>query len=288
MKVSVIIPTHNAAPWLEKQLCRLLEQTVKAEIYVIDSGSVDATQEILARFRDSVRTERIEPQAFDHGGTRDHALRQCGGDVLLFLSQDALPMDEHYIEKLLLPFADERVAGAYGRQIAWPDAPAYEKLTRSFNYPEEGRVWSGEEIGRRGIKAFFFSDTCSAIRRSAYEAVGGFDRPIITNEDMMLAAKLLRAGWKLAYQPEASVWHAHSETLAGDFRRYSRIGEVTQQYRDRLTGADSPAEGMRLVSSVCSGLLREKRVGSLFVFLTHAAFRFAGYRRGKRKARRRS
>ncbi|MBR4473210.1 MAG: glycosyltransferase [Oscillospiraceae bacterium] len=287
MRVSVIIPTLNAAPWLERQLVCLLRQTVATEIIVIDSGSDNATLEILGKFKDSIRLFVIGKKSFDHGGTRDFAVKQCKGDFLLFLSQDAIPANEYYIEKLLEPFSDDRVAGVFGRQIAWSDAPKYEKLIRIFNYPQESRVWSERDISRYGIKAYFFSNTCSAIRRSAYECVGGFDKPIITNEDMMLAAKLLHAGWKLAYQPEAKVWHSHRETLLSDYRRNARIGEVIEQYRDRLVGADSPEEGKRLVQFVCKELARKKEIGSILEFLSHAVSRFAGYRRGKRMAQRR-
>ena len=53
----------------------------------------------------------------------------------------------------------------------------------------------------------------------AYLAVGGFDAPIITNEDMMMAAKLLHAGYALAYTPEAAVYHSHRYTMEEEYRR---------------------------------------------------------------------
>ena len=287
MKISVIIPTRNAEPWLERQLACLKSQTVKAEILVVDSGSTDATLRIVGCGGDGVRLIQIPSGQFDHGGTRDFALQQCEGDIILFLSQDAVPTDGQYIEKLLLPFGDDGIAGVYCRQVAWPDAPEYEKLTRAFNYPEEGRVWSVEDIPKFGVKAYFFSDTCSAIRRSAYEAVGGFDRPIITNEDMMIAAKFLHAGWRLAYQPEATVWHSHHATLADDYRRNCRIGTVMERYRDRLVGADSAGEGTRMVRAVCGELIKERKPVELLAFLTHAAVRLTGYHTGRRKEIRR-
>lgn len=285
MSVSVIIPTLNAARWLDRQLSRLLAQTVEAEIIVIDSGSADATPAVAAQYAPRVRLIEIPNRDFDHGGTRDLALRQSGGEFVLFLTQDALPTDERYMEKLLAPFMDERVAGVFGRQIAYEDAPEYEKLTRLFNYPELPRVWSEADIPRFGVKAYFFSNACSAIRRSAYEAVGGFDAPIVTNEDMMLAAKLLHAGWRLAYAPEAAVLHSHVDTLAGEYARNIKIGRVMEQYRERLTGAASAGEGLRLVRFVSAELLRAGKPGQVPVFLTHAAVRFVGYRAGRRQER---
>ena len=285
MKVSVIIPTLNAERWITQQLNSLLSQSIETEIIVIDSGSVDATSAIVKRFAPRVRLIEIPNEDFDHGGTRDFALRQSRGDFVLFLTQDAIPTDERCVEKLLAPFSDGRVAGVFGRQIAREDAPEYEKMTRLFNYPETGRVWDEADIPRYGVKSYFFSNSCSALRRLAYEAVGGFDAPILTNEDMMLAAKLLHAGWSLAYAPEAVVRHSHENTLAMEYARNVKIGIVMEQYRERLIGAKSTGEGLRLVRFVSGKLLLAGKLLQIPVFLTHAAARFAGNRAGKRQGR---
>ena len=286
MKISVIIPTLNAERWITQQLNMLLSQTVEAEIIVVDSGSSDGTPGLVRRFAPRVRLLEIPPKDFDHGGTRDYALRQSAGDFVCFLTQDALPTDERCLEKLLAAFSSLDIAAAYGRQIARPDAPEYEKLTRQFNYPDQPRVWREAEIPRYGVKAYFFSNACAAYRRDVYLATGGFDAPIITNEDMMMAAKLLHAGYALAYTPDAAVYHSHRYTLRQEYRRNVRIGKVMEQYRDRLTGAQTDAEGWRMLRFVGSELAREGRIGELIEFGIRAAVRFAGNRVGKRKGKR--
>ena len=286
MKVSVIIPTLNAERWIARQLDMLLSQTVEVEILVIDSGSADATCSLVRAHADRVRLLEIPRDRFDHGGTRDYALRQSAGDFVCFLTQDALPTDERCLEKLLAAFSSPDVAAAYGRQIACSDAPEYEKLTRRFNYPDQPRIWREADIPRYGVKAYFFSDACAAYRRDTYLAVGGFDAPIITNEDMMMAGKLLHAGYALAYTPEAAVYHSHRYTLWQEYRRNVRIGKVMEQYRDRLTGAQTDAEGLRMLRFVGGELAREGRIGELIEFGIRAAVRFAGNRVGKRKGTR--
>ena len=281
MKISVIIPTLNAERWISQQLDMLLTQTVKAEILVIDSGSTDATLSLVRTRTDRVRLMEIPHESFDHGGTRDFALRQSSGDYVLFFTQDAIPTDQHCIEKLLSAFSSADVAAVYGRQIARPDAPEYEKLTRQFNYPDKPRVWREADIPRYGVKSYFFSNVCSAYRRDAYLAVGGFDTPIICNEDMMMAAKLLHAGCALAYTPEAAVYHSHRYTLREEYRRNKKIGLVMEQYRPRLTGAEADAEGWRMLRFVGGELARRRQYGELFTFYTHAVVRFTGNRIGK-------
>ena len=281
MKVSVIVPTLNAEAWITEQLDMLLSQTVKAEILVIDSGSADHTASIVASYGERVRLLRINRGEFDHGGTRDFALRQSTGDYVLFFTQDAVPADQRCIEKLLAAFSSPDIAAVYGRQIARPDAPEYEKLTRQFNYPDQARIWQEADIPRYGVKAYFFSNVCSAYRRHAYLSVGGFDHPIISNEDMMMAAKLLHAGYTLAYTPEATVYHSHRYTLAEELRRNVRIGRVMKQYRERLAQANTDAEGWQMLRFVTGELVRRRQYRELLAFYTHAAVRLAGNRIGK-------
>ena len=281
MKISVIIPTLNAERWISRQLNMLLSQTVEAEIIVIDSGSADATPAIVRRFAPHVRLIEIPNKDFDHGGTRDFALRQSAGDYVLFFTQDAIPTDIHCIEKLLAAFSSPDIAAAYGRQIAYPEAPKYEKLTRQFNYPDQARIWREADIPRYGVKSYFFSNVCSAYRRAAYLAVSGFDTLIICNEDMMMAAKLLHAGYALACTPEAAVYHSHCYTLLEELRRNARIGRAMGQYRDRLTQANADAEGWRMLRFVSGELARRRQYGALLSFYAHVGARFAGNRIGK-------
>ncbi len=281
MKISVIIPTCNAERWISHQLEMLSAQTLQAEIVIIDSGSTDATCSLVRAHAGRVRLLEIPRGSFDHGGTRDEALRRSEGEFICFLTHDACPSDERYLENLLGPFSDEKVGAVFGRQIAYEDAPEYERLIRQFNYPRQPRIWREEDISRLGVKAYFFSDACSAYRRRAYESVGGFDSPIASNEDMMLAAKLLHAGWSLAYQPEATVRHSHRYTLAEDYRRSVWAGNVMEQYRDRIYGANSSLEGLRMVRCVSRELTREKKSGQIPGFLVHTGVRFMGFQTGR-------
>lgn len=286
MKVSVIIPTLNAERTIAGQLDMLLSQTVQAEILVADSGSADATPDIVRSRSDRVQLLEMVQDSFDHGGTRDYALRQSSGDLVCFFTQDAMPTDEHCLEKLLSAFSSSDIAAAFGRQIAWPDAPEYEKLIRAFNYPDQPRVWREADIPRYGVKSYFFSNVCAAYRREAYLAVGGFDAPILSNEDMMMAAKLLHAGYALAYTPEAAVYHSHHFTLHQEYRRYERIGRVMEEFRGRLTGAKADPEGLRMLRFVSRELVRQRRYGELIDFYVRVAVRFAGNRIGKWKGKR--
>lgn len=65
------------------------------------------------------------------------------------------------------------------------------RAVQHYRYPAQSRVWGAEDRQALGIRAYHLSDVCSAYRRSAYEAVGGFPHPLPTNEDMLIAAAFL-------------------------------------------------------------------------------------------------
>ena len=183
MSVSVIIPTMNAGDALGRLLDALDAQTQKPdEILIVDSESTDGAPQRAAE-RSRVRLETVKRASFDHGGTRDWALRRTSGEFVIFMTQDALPADVHSVERLLAPFADARVAMAGGRQIAREDARPAEKLMRENSYPKESRVWDASDIPRMGMRAYLISDVFAAYRRSAYLQAGGFDHPILWAAD---------------------------------------------------------------------------------------------------------
>lgn len=284
MHISLVIPTLNGGKQLDRLLCSLEKQTlVPDEILVVDSASEDDTVSIASQHA-LVRVISIQRSDFDHGGTRDLALRQSSGDFVLFMTQDALPTDERYIEHLVAPFANESIAAVGGRQVAYPDARPYEQAVRAFNYPTSERVWDGTDIARLGVRAYLISDVCAAYRRSAYLAVGGFDHPIMTNEDMLMAQKLLQAGYKLAYSGNASVYHSHHFTLRQEYRRNHLIGWTMKHYEERFGHAEEMGEGVKLAVNVVKSLIKQGHVLECIPFAFNCAARLLGNRAGRHAA----
>jgi len=261
----------------------LRDQSVPpAQIMVVDSQSDDGTAD-LARGVEGVEVIDIKREAFDHGKTRDMALRGSRGEFVVFMTQDALPMEARCMENLLKPFEDPRVAAVGGRQQAWPDARPFERLVRANNYPEESRIWSSDDIARLGVRAFLISDVCAAYRRSAYLSVGGFDYPILTNEDMLMAEKLLHAGYKLAYAGDAAVYHSHRFTLRQEYRRNVAIGRTMKAYEERFEHVKETSEGVALFKRVMLSLIREGELAECACFTLNCAARLIGNRVGRRR-----
>jgi rhamnosyltransferase len=196
------------------------------------------------------------------------------------MTQDALPVDERLIENLTAPLADRGIAYCYGRQIARHDATPPERFTRSFNYPDVPATKGKAEIATLGIKAFFSSNVCSAVRREAFEAAGGFPPTIISNEDMILASKLIMRGYRVVYQPQAAVYHSHRYSLLQQFQRYFDIGVSLNRNRYILETVGPDREGRRFLKNQVSSLARDGAWVWIPYVCAEALAKYAGFRLG--------
>lgn len=279
--ISVIIPTLNAGDELHCLLEELITQTVVPdEIIVIDSSSTDNTVEIAKQYP-LVDVEIIPRSEFNHGITRHKALLRAKGDIVCFLTQDAVPANKNFLERLINPLLlDKDVALSSGRQLPKKDAREFEKLVREFNYPPISNVRSLSDFDKYGIKTYFASDVCSAYSRDAYIKCGGFPKVDIS-EDMIMAARLIHNGYKVAYAADAMVFHSHNLTPLQQFRRNKAIGAFLQRYNHELGNVKETGEGTRLVKSVASRLLQKGKVIELLCFGIDCSMRLAGNRIGR-------
>ncbi|HHY80981.1 MAG TPA: glycosyltransferase [Thermoanaerobacter sp.] len=278
MKISVIIPTLNCEKTIGKLLKRLKYQTQKAdEIIVVDSESNDKTVEIAEK--EGAKVLRIRRKEFDHGKTRNLAVENAKGDIIVFLSQDALPYDKYLIQNIIKPLETGDIIAAYGRQIVDEKAKPTEFFARNFNYPKIEIIKSKEDIGKLGIKTFFFSNVCSAIKKEGFEQVGGFPSKIIMNEDMFIAAKFILSGYKIAYVPDAKVIHYHNYTIWEQFKRNFDIGVFFADNNWILRYARAEDEGFKYFKEQLRFLWKEKKEWILYGILENI-FRYAGYRLG--------
>lgn len=283
-RISVVIPTLNAGSEICSLIRKIKGQTVVPdEIIVVDSSSRDDTVRIAQEEGAVIKVIRQED--FDHGGTRHDAFLMTKGDFVLFLTQDAVPASNDYIENLLMPFSDPMVALVSGRQLPKTDARRFEQLVRAFNYPDTSNVRTRDDFGRYGIKTFFASDVCSAYRKSAYIACGGFERPCNTNEDMAIAAAFIRAGYKVAYAADACVYHSHNMTPRQQYDRNKQVGIFLQRHEQLFEGVSETSEGARLVKKVSVQLIHERQFGELFAFGVDCVARLLGNRAGRRTVR---
>lgn len=280
--VSVIIPTWNASGYFDRLFPVLheIDSLNDYEVCFIDSSSSDDTVHKLSSEGFKV-LKVIESCEFDHGGTRSMAKTLCQNDIVVFLTQDALPLSSEDIKRLVSVFEDETISAAYGRQIPYEDTSMFGKHLREFNYSKNSYIRELDDNEQFGIKTAFLSNSFAAYRRSAMDQIGWFKDGLILGEDTYAGAKLLQAGYKLAYVADAQVYHSHSYTVWEEFKRYFDIGVFHHMESWLLDEFGKPeGEGLRYIKSEFKYLLAHKAYNLIPEFFVRNAMKFLGYRLG--------
>ncbi|MGV8917042.1 MAG: glycosyltransferase [Pseudomonas sp.] len=249
LRVACVIPTYNGRHELVRLLDSLVTQDAIFDTLIIDSSSTDGTWE-LAQAR-CAHVRRIESKDFNHGGTRQLMVElHPEYDIYVFMTQDAYLEDSKALSHILKPFADVKIGAVCGRQLPHKDASELAAHARLFNYPAESKVKTLADAETLGIKTAFMSNSFAAYRRDALVAIGGFPKHVILSEDMYVTAKMLLAGWKVAYEGKACCRHSHNYSAKEEFRRYFDIGVFqTRERWIREAFGGAGGEGLRFVKS---------------------------------------
>lgn len=305
--VDVIIPVYKPDRNFEVLIKRLLKQSILPEhIYMMHTmaegeqledtyaflgegtGNVSYQLHSLAEtgninedVEETIHVFPVKKAEFDHAATRDAGAKKAKADYILFMTQDAMPVDNHLIENLLKGFQRKNVGICYARQLPGKEADLTEQLTRLYNYPEKSRLQTEESVKTLGIKAYFCSDVCAMYDRALYEKLGGFMYPAIFNEDMLMAYKVIDAGGSVYYTAEAKVYHSHSYTCMQQFHRNFDLGVSQRQYREIFDRISSEKEGAGFAKKTILELCRRGHVWKAVYFAWQCGFRLCGYKLGK-------
>jgi glycosyltransferase involved in cell wall biosynthesis len=220
MTVSVVIRTQNEAKWLERCLVGVLNQDhTDLEVIVVDSGSTDGTIDIAKRH--PVRLLHYDGPYFP-GRSLNMGAKASKGDYIAFLSAHCIPVNDKWIERLLINFMEPEVAGVYGRQEPLPDSSAIDKRDLWTVFGKERRVQ---------LKDYFFHNANSMVRRSDWSAVP-FDETLPSIEDQAWAKAMTTKCRAIIYEPHASVHHFHGIHQNLDKDRAERVVKVIQLLKD--------------------------------------------------------
>lgn len=281
--VSVIVPTYNPGANVDL-LCESLDsQTCKpSEVVVVDSSSTDGS--IRRWLENGYCLYSIPKASFNHGGTRNLAADQAQSEILVFMTQDAIPVDEYCLENLITPIVSGEVIATFARQVPKQDASLTERFARTFNYPPVSRVKTLADVEQLGYKAFFFSNVCSAVRADVFWEVGGFPERVIMNEDGLFCAKLLQAGYRVKYMAEAQVYHSHNYSLLQQFERNFDMGVSMGRAGSLLEGAPTGGAGLHFVLNQARYVVDTGSYVSLLKVFAEAAVKLTAFSLGKQES----
>jgi rhamnosyltransferase len=207
--VSIVIPTRNAGSRFGLILKRIFEcrPSFGYEVIIVDSGSTDETKPLALSY--PVRLIEIAPSSFSHGGSRNIGADNAKGEIVVYLSQDAVPKDGDWLTNLTAGFKDPYAAGIFGRQIPREDASPPEIFFLNYIYPDRRIVKDKIDPDDCSLQDILFSDVNSAIRKSEWKE-NKFREDIIMSEDQAWSKDILMKNKKIIYEPAAVVYHSHN------------------------------------------------------------------------------
>ncbi len=211
MTCSIVIRAYNEEKHIGRLLEGLRQQTLKdVEIILVDSGSTDQTVSIAEAF--GARIVHIPSAEFTFGRSLNFGLRQATRELIVIASAHVYPVYPDWLETLLRPFDDEKVALTYGKQRG--------PVTAKYSEQQIYHQWYPDASNPSQTTAFC-NNANAAIRKSLWEQ-NQYDETLTGLEDLAWAKWTQEHDYKIAYVAEAEIIHIHNETPRGVFNRYRR------------------------------------------------------------------
>lgn len=229
--VGVAIITYRDKHHLEHILPPLLKSPLKPSVLVFNSTSNDGTVEEAERL--GAETLVVPRSRMNHGLAREMCRKELGTDIVVNMTPDAYPEDEHMLEKLIKPIVEGKASVAYARQLPKEDADVVARYSRKFNYPDKSHIRGIEDADKYGSYINFCSDACAAWSNKALGEIGGF-RWVLAGEDAIATSMLLKRGHRVAYVAEARVYHSHSYGPKKEFFRHFDTGIYRRKWQKVL------------------------------------------------------
>jgi len=210
-RCSIVIRCHNEEQHIGKLLSGIMQQTVRdVEVVLVDSGSTDATLAIASRY--PVKIVHIRKEDFSFGRSLNMGCAAATAPLIVIASAHVYPLSVDWIEKMLRPFEDPKVALVYGKQRG-------NEVTKYSEHQVFAR-WFPEVSNERQTHPFC-NNANSAIRKTLWEKFP-YDEELTGLEDLAWAKAVLDAGFHLVYVADAPIVHVHDETPGRLFNRYRR------------------------------------------------------------------
>jgi len=235
--VSIIIPTKNGSITLDRVLSAVFEQKTlhTYEVIVIDSGSADNTLGILSRY--PVRLYEISPEQFSHSRTRNYgATLSQAASYLVFLNQDAVPVDEYWLDNLVKSIEIEQDVKAAcamelnekRKYLNVSGVASYvfnNSLVKGLYVIESFLLSKSADMSKLEQRQLFPFTTVCAIFDKKHFLLHPFNEEVEWGEDLHWAVDNSSRGYKSACTSLAKVYHFHDyserelKTIMGHSKR---------------------------------------------------------------------
>ena len=196
--VSIIVRTYNEEHWITHCLKEIFNQDFESfEVILVDNNSNDNTVEVAKRYPIS---KVVKINKFIPGKALNDGIRASKGSYIVCISAHCIPKDKKWLGNLHANFkGNEKIAGVYGRQLPLSFTSDADKRDLLITFGQDRKIQ---------IKDHFFHNANSMISRAIWDKFP-FDEEATNIEDRIWGKAIIEAGYEIAYDPEASVYHHH-------------------------------------------------------------------------------
>lgn len=231
--ISVVIPTKDQLPMLQRCVDTLIEKTSyqNFEVIIVDNDSETAEARAWLDGLEKMQLEKIKilryPHPFNYSAINNFAASQAKGDYLLLLNNDTAIIKDDWLDAML-NHAQRPEVGIVGAKLLFPNTKIQHagvllglKGPAEHPFIDEPQDAPGY-MQRLEVDQNYSAVTaaCMLIRKSTFEEVGGFDEQVfkVSYNDVDLCLKVRDAGYLTVWTPRAIVMH---------------VGNVSQNQTDK-------------------------------------------------------
>jgi 2-desacetyl-2-hydroxyethyl bacteriochlorophyllide A dehydrogenase len=223
-ETSIVIRAFNEERWLPDVLTAIEAQRYRDfEVLLVDSGSLDRTRDIAVSR--GVRIVHLRPDDFTFGHSLNVGIQEARGAFVAILSAHAIPTDEHWLERLIEPLRDARTGMVFGGQRGH----AVSKFSEARDFE---RVFPPFKV-EMDDEHVFVNNANSAVRRSLWQE-HPFDEGLPGLEDAEWALHWIEKGKSILYEPDACIYHVHTESWPQVRHRFYREGMAGRWTKVRI------------------------------------------------------
>ncbi|MGH9071130.1 MAG: glycosyltransferase family 2 protein [Acidimicrobiales bacterium] len=265
-RVGAVIVNYNAGDYLSACVASLRSEGISA-VVVVDNGSSDGSSSVLAAADAGARII-VPGRNLGYGRGVNRGLAELPGSELVLVGNPDIVVRPGAVAALVAALDGDPAIGLVGPRIEEPDGTLYPSartfpnLGDSVGHGFVGLVAPDNRWSRRYKMADWdhaserevdwVSGACFLARRAALDAIGGFDtRYFMFSEDVDLCWRAGRAGWRVAYEPAATVTHVKGVSV-----EHHPYAMIVAHHRSLLRFAARSAEGRSraLLPVVAAGL----------------------------------
>lgn len=231
--ISIIIRTKNEEKWIGHCLEAISKQTYQNyEVVLVDNCSSDKTVDKAIKY--SFVSKVINIGDFYPGKAINDGVRASAGEIIVVLSGHCIPKNEVWLSNLIAELDNHSIAGVYGRQEPMSFSSPFDKRDLAIVFGLDKKIQ---------VKDPFFHNANSAFLKSIWEEFP-FDESVTNIEDRLWGASVLKAGYKLCYVPNASVFHYHGIHHGRNIERVRNTVKVMNEFDQDCSDQNSFNESL--------------------------------------------